>query len=786
MRIDLSRARARWNALQLQALRRVSALSFTQRLRALVLLMGAPLVVLLAAQMLADLQRVRAVDGARGAVAAAATLRGTGDALRLQRLAEGQDDPALRAAAREQLAAALTTADGPVTEAAAGLLRTAWPAARVQWLAAGPTAPTWDLKLDQVQRLLRVLYEQTALPLERDVTETMLADLAFGVLERWQAALNHLHADSAGGDARALPENVHELEVALLLASERHGAILRAGEPPLPAWGAARETSERMLQTLRVSSGATEAGPPEALVAQRAAEAAHALHRLAQTVPRLLDERLAAAARVATGRLAVDLLAVLGLGAAVLVFLNLAERAERDGLAEVERCLAALAQGDLSVQPQHERADAFGAVAAAIEQVCARQSSLLAELRSGVVRVSEAGAVVAGTGVSLAQHDQGGADALNQLREQVEPLRREAAAQAQAVGVLEALVGTLQERVEAGSVAMRATVERVRALQDSARQVSDVNDVIDDIAFQTGLLALNASVEAARAGESGRGFAVVAAAIRQLAQRCTEAAGEVRSLIERTNQQVEDSSERIRGAHDALANVATAVTTSADRLRALASASAAQSAGLDQLEERVGTQAAARGQGRDEAEQAETTARALALEAEALRQRIARLSLRQGTVDEARRMVDRALRRVAQIGLEQAAAEFNRGGAPWVDRDLYLFAIDSQSRYRVFSQQPESVGRSLYDQPNVRSEQADEFLRAAWQAHSRGGDWIEYPGTRWDTGEVGRKTGYIAPLAGDLFIGCGAYRVEAASAGAADAVDDATFESTRDDAMALM
>ena len=173
---------------------------------------------------------------------------------------------------------------------------------------------------------------------------------------------------------------------------------------------------------------------------------------------------------------------------------------------------------------------------------------------------------------------------------------------------------------------------------------------------------------------------------------------------------------------------------------------------------------------------------------EALRQRIARLSLRQGTVDEARRLVDRALRRVAEVGLEQAAGEFNRGGEPWVDRDLYLFAIDRQSRYRVLGNRPEGVGHSLYDQPNVRAEQADAFLRAAWQAHAKGGDWIEYQGTRWDTGEPVRKTGYVAPLAADLLIGCAAYRSAAADDGTTAPPNEpaAAAAEAPDEAMALI
>jgi len=120
------------------------------------------------------------------------------------------------------------------------------------------------------------------------------------------------------------------------------------------------------------------------------------------------------------------------------------------------------------------------------------------------------------------------------LEEITATVKASASSATQCAGVVQA---AREDAQSSGSVVSEA-VAAMSEIETSAKEISNIIGVIDEIAFQTNLLALNAGVEAARAGEAGRGFAVVASEVRALAQRSADAAKEIKTLISTSSAQV--------------------------------------------------------------------------------------------------------------------------------------------------------------------------------------------------------------------------------------------------------
>jgi methyl-accepting chemotaxis protein len=134
-----------------------------------------------------------------------------------------------------------------------------------------------------------------------------------------------------------------------------------------------------------------------------------------------------------------------------------------------------------------------------------------------------------------------------------------------------------------GGRVVQQVVGTMAGIQESSRKIVDIIGVIDGIAFQTNILALNAAVEAARAGEQGRGFAVVASEVRNLAQRSSQAAKEIKELIGDSVEKVGAGGRLVDEAGQTMNQVVASVQQLTTIMSEITVASREQSAGIGEI-----------------------------------------------------------------------------------------------------------------------------------------------------------------------------------------------------------
>lgn len=132
------------------------------------------------------------------------------------------------------------------------------------------------------------------------------------------------------------------------------------------------------------------------------------------------------------------------------------------------------------------------------------------------------------------------------------------------------------------------TVEAMRSIRDSSDRISQIVELIDEIARRTDLLALNAAVESARAGEAGRGFAVVANEVRKLSQQSADAALQIRSLVGASSKRVKDGAALIEEAGVALERITQTIGTLEERMRDISTTAGEQFTGLQEVKVAIG------------------------------------------------------------------------------------------------------------------------------------------------------------------------------------------------------
>jgi len=140
-----------------------------------------------------------------------------------------------------------------------------------------------------------------------------------------------------------------------------------------------------------------------------------------------------------------------------------------------------------------------------------------------------------------------------------------------------------RHRAEQGGEVMAQAREAMTSIASYSEQISQIITSIDDIAFQTSLLALNAGVEAARAGEARRGVSVVASEVRGLALKAAKSASEIKELVQESSTQVSEGESLVEATSETLNRIVESVTNVSGMVSAIASSSGEQAAGIKEI-----------------------------------------------------------------------------------------------------------------------------------------------------------------------------------------------------------
>ena len=257
----------------------------------------------------------------------------------------------------------------------------------------------------------------------------------------------------------------------------------------------------------------------------------------------------------------------------------------RDYISDISRLLSMMAQGDFTGEPSREYIGDFEQIDKSFKQIRSNLSEIIRQISKSADSVRNGAEQMSDGTTRLAEGTSKQASSIETLAGAIDEISEQIKNNTENAEKADNLSKVTADRITNQDREIKNMLSAMEEIKSRSNEISVIIKTIEDIAFQTNILSLNAAIEAARAGQAGKGFAVVADEVRNLASKSAEAASNTNALITATIDAVNNGAEIAERTAAAMTEVKSYSEQTADYISKISEASALQSESVRRVEE---------------------------------------------------------------------------------------------------------------------------------------------------------------------------------------------------------
>ena len=231
--------------------------------------------------------------------------------------------------------------------------------------------------------------------------------------------------------------------------------------------------------------------------------------------------------------------------------------------------------------------DEWGDIAKSLERILSNLNKVVRTVKNSAEQVSTAANQVLAGNNDLSQRTESQASSLEETAASMNQMASAIKESAESVAESTSIVLDAKESLNKAGITVEETVNKMNDVHEASTKIMDITKLIENIAFQTNILALNASVEAARAGEQGRGFAVVASEVRNLAQNTQESVKNITALIIDSNEKTNLAADSVKNSKEMFEDISLKMDSASSMMDKINIASQEQQKGIEQVDSAI-------------------------------------------------------------------------------------------------------------------------------------------------------------------------------------------------------